>query len=239
MRQMGNTASNAIWNPDERRNPPPTTLSGSDDRDGEMEKFIRRKYEQGAFKTGANTSRMAAPTSMNRARAAAGLPVPAPGIPRSNSWTNPNPRNPELNDVLFSKEKDLPRIPKQQNTGSSGITSQHSGPTQPPRPRPVPSRSHTPQSTGTSQGVGSLIDMGEGTSATAPLQMAGQAIPAMGSGYQSQVAGPDHWGGSQSVSPFQQSLQYYPNQQYIPPQNAYSAPSQPSFPSQSYPAHHN
>lgn len=223
MRQMGNTASNLIWNPDERRNPPPTSQSGSDDRDGELEKFIRRKYEQGAFKAGVNTAGLAAPTSMNRARAAgaagAGAGVRS-GMVRSTSWKDPNPRNPELSDVLIGKEKDLPRLPQ---PAPMAVPAQNAGPSQPPRQRPVPSRGNTPQPTGTS-GTGSLIDMSEGTSATMPLQMTGYGgAGQMGQGGQMGTGG-QSWGNQPtfagSSSPFQQP-QY---QQY--PQQAFSAPQQ-------------
>lgn len=53
MRDMGNTKSNSIYNPDERLYPPPVT-TGADERDSEISKYIRRKYELGAFKRGAS-----------------------------------------------------------------------------------------------------------------------------------------------------------------------------------------
>ena len=40
MKQVGNIKANAIYNPDERRHPPPTNLIDSE-RDSELEKFIR------------------------------------------------------------------------------------------------------------------------------------------------------------------------------------------------------
>lgn len=45
---MGNAKANAFYNPDERRHPPPTDLDESD-RDSEMEKFIRNKYQYKKF----------------------------------------------------------------------------------------------------------------------------------------------------------------------------------------------
>src|ERR1700735_5280984 len=45
---MGNTKANAIYNPDERRHPPPTDFDESN-RDSEMEKFIRNKYQYKKF----------------------------------------------------------------------------------------------------------------------------------------------------------------------------------------------
>ncbi|KAL4076712.1 putative GTPase activating protein for Arf-domain-containing protein [Scleroderma yunnanense] len=44
MRQNGNVKSNQLYNPDETRHPPPTNMIDSE-RDSELEKFIRAKYE--------------------------------------------------------------------------------------------------------------------------------------------------------------------------------------------------
>ncbi|KAJ1301173.1 hypothetical protein OPQ81_003584 [Rhizoctonia solani] len=48
VKNIGNIASNAKWNPNESRNPPPTNLEESE-RDSEMEKYIRAKYETKKF----------------------------------------------------------------------------------------------------------------------------------------------------------------------------------------------
>ncbi|EUC61425.1 GTPase activating protein for Arf protein [Rhizoctonia solani AG-3 Rhs1AP] len=48
VKNMGNTASNAKWNPNESRHPPPTNMEESE-RDSEMEKYIRAKYETKKF----------------------------------------------------------------------------------------------------------------------------------------------------------------------------------------------
>ncbi|KAI8972423.1 hypothetical protein BD414DRAFT_517975 [Trametes punicea] len=48
MRSMGNVKSNAHYNPDEIRNPPPTNMIESE-RDSELEKYIRAKYEYKSF----------------------------------------------------------------------------------------------------------------------------------------------------------------------------------------------
>ncbi|KLO15548.1 ArfGap-domain-containing protein [Schizopora paradoxa] len=50
MRKMGNIKSNQIWNPDERKHPLPDNMEESE-RDSEMEKFIRSKYQFGRFKS--------------------------------------------------------------------------------------------------------------------------------------------------------------------------------------------
>lgn len=44
MKQNGNIKSNAFYNPDEARHPPPTNMMEAE-RDSEIEKFIRAKYE--------------------------------------------------------------------------------------------------------------------------------------------------------------------------------------------------
>ncbi|KAG1773622.1 hypothetical protein EV702DRAFT_1129348 [Suillus placidus] len=44
MKQNGNIKSNALYNPDEARHPPPTNMMEAE-RDSEIEKFIRAKYE--------------------------------------------------------------------------------------------------------------------------------------------------------------------------------------------------
>jgi hypothetical protein len=40
VKQNGNIKSNALYNPDERKHPPPTNMSDSE-RDSELEKYIR------------------------------------------------------------------------------------------------------------------------------------------------------------------------------------------------------
>ena len=40
MKEKGNIKSNALYNPDEARHPPPATMMDSE-RDSELEKFIR------------------------------------------------------------------------------------------------------------------------------------------------------------------------------------------------------
>lgn len=49
MRQTGNVKANAEWNPNERLHPPPTN-TGDVERDSDLEKYIRLKYEAGRFK---------------------------------------------------------------------------------------------------------------------------------------------------------------------------------------------
>ncbi|KAK8850356.1 hypothetical protein IAR55_004274 [Kwoniella newhampshirensis] len=107
IRSMGNIASNQIFNPNEKLHPPPPSY-GHEERDSEIEKYIRKKYEQGAFKLTAPTMRE--PTSLNRARERDGR-LPAGPVGRGNL------RNPELNDVVVlgqrgqGRDRDLPPLP--------------------------------------------------------------------------------------------------------------------------------
>ncbi|GBE83616.1 ArfGap-domain-containing protein [Sparassis crispa] len=48
MKQHGNVRSNAHYNPDETRHPPPTNMIDSE-RDSDLEKYIRAKYEYKSF----------------------------------------------------------------------------------------------------------------------------------------------------------------------------------------------
>ena len=180
VRNIGNARSNAIYNPNEGLHPPPTA-TGSEDRDSEIEKYIRRKYEQGAFKAGASGSRLA-PTSLNRAREADGrIPSGAVLAERRPFPPGRNNSNPELNDVLVVtspasvKDRDLPALPAARGDAM-------------PRPRPSRSPSATerpatapgvrtlkqnpfgltPSSSATSM---QLIDFEGGSSATRPLQV--------------------------------------------------------------------
>lgn len=51
MKEMGNLRSNQLHNPDEMRNRPPTNMEDSE-RDSELEKYIRQKYETRRFMAG-------------------------------------------------------------------------------------------------------------------------------------------------------------------------------------------
>ena len=231
MRQTGNRASNAIWNPNEALHPPPTSL-GADERDSEVEKFIRRKYEQGAFKADASKKPMAAPTSLNRAReldgrlptgsvTSLGATVPA----RNGSFENRH--NPELNDILakkpvFATDRDLPALPVSATAA--------------PRPRPARSNSSTPApitssntnnpfpsaaqhfaggtTTGQNGSNGMLVNTQGGISSTMPLQM-----------HTSQFASNNPYNPfgqqQQQQQHHQQQQQHHPQQQQSSYQQAY------------------
>ncbi|EIW80024.1 ArfGap-domain-containing protein [Coniophora puteana RWD-64-598 SS2] len=58
MQKVGNIKANAFYNPDEVRHPPPTNMVDSE-RDSELEKFIRAKYEFKRFVKPKSTARLA------------------------------------------------------------------------------------------------------------------------------------------------------------------------------------
>jgi hypothetical protein len=144
MRSIGNTASNAKYNPDGQL--PPAVHS--DERDSEMEKYIRQKYERKAFM----------------------VKAAAPARGPTNPWQNR--RNPELNDIIVP-EKALPGLPESISHLRPSPT-----PAAPPRlrPSPTPSRSSSIQNLVNAGGVVGppLIDLHGASSSTLPLQMAPQ-----------------------------------------------------------------
>ncbi|WWC65435.1 uncharacterized protein I303_108053 [Kwoniella dejecticola CBS 10117] len=137
MREVGNTVSNSTFNPNEALHPPPPSY-GHDERDSEIERYIRKKYEMGVFKVGSKPSSSASyePTSLNRARERDGR-IPFGSTTATGS--NADSRNPELNDIIsFNKQeynsnyrdRDLPALPL--SSGSTGSA---------PRSRPTANRS--------------------------------------------------------------------------------------------------
>ena len=198
MRNIGNTASNARYCPDERAHPPPTNAH-SDERDSEMEKYIRRKYEQKSFMPNARAG--PAPTSLNRARVLAQAQAQTQAQTQgSGAGASPwvgrdNKRNPELNDIVVPsppvvKEKALPGLPESgSRRGSAGT-----GPLAPPRlrPSPTPSRSSSIQNLAVTAGAGppanpaaapQLIDLNGSSSSTLPLQLASPGNAQFQAGY--------------------------------------------------------
>ncbi|KAI0640406.1 hypothetical protein C8Q79DRAFT_1107257 [Trametes meyenii] len=84
MKSNGNIKSNALYNPDEIRHPPPTNMIDSE-RDSDLEKYIRSKYEYKAFiSRSAQVAALLGPSRSSSSRISAGAPprsqtVPAPG----------------------------------------------------------------------------------------------------------------------------------------------------------------
>ncbi|OXB39353.1 hypothetical protein J007_00830 [Cryptococcus neoformans] len=220
IRNMGNTASNAIYNPNEALHPPPPSY-GHDERDSEIEKYIRRKYEQGAFRGGAaaRLNGQVEPTSLNRARERdERMRAGSVGLHLGKE----NNRNPELNDVIavnIKRERDLPPLPP--SASAQPLFGKN-----PPRGRPVRSpssqgissvgpvwntavNSGESTSTNTQQKVpeANLIDMSNSSNSSLPLQV-NMSAPATGvspsfSHGQSQflTAQPQSWGSTFSTSP--------------------------------------
>lgn len=134
MRAVGNTRSNAVFNPDERRNPPP--LHAAEERDSELFKYIRRKYELGAFKAGAapalaqrpvnsraiaqqarSVSGASGVSSVSNASAASAASARSGSGSGSGASTpayagaGGGARRPELADIVVSRDRDLPPLP--------------------------------------------------------------------------------------------------------------------------------
>lgn len=96
---MGNTKANSIYNPDESRHPPPTNTSEFNDRDSELEKFIRRKYVEGRFKPSA----AGYAEEISRPRASS-IRASGTGTSSTGSFQRQSP-NPELNDIVVPRTR--------------------------------------------------------------------------------------------------------------------------------------
>ncbi|KAF8752315.1 hypothetical protein RHS01_07960 [Rhizoctonia solani] len=84
VKNTGNIASNAKWNPNEARHPPPTNLEESE-RDSEMEKYIRAKYETKKFldrKPAASATFNSSSTPVAPAQPSASTPIPRQPKPK-------------------------------------------------------------------------------------------------------------------------------------------------------------
>ncbi|CAE6483950.1 unnamed protein product [Rhizoctonia solani] len=83
VKNMGNIASNAKWNPNESRHPPPTNLEESE-RDSEMEKYIRAKYETKKFLDRKSVAPSTSPlsTSVPTAQPSTSTPIPRQPKPK-------------------------------------------------------------------------------------------------------------------------------------------------------------
>ncbi|GHJ88976.1 hypothetical protein NliqN6_5378 [Naganishia liquefaciens] len=99
MREMGNARANAVWNPDETRHPPPVSTAEFGERQGEMERFIRDKYEAGLFRA-------------DRPRQSQAPPRPAvkePSASSSSSWSRGETRRQDSWNTLGIPEAREPR----------------------------------------------------------------------------------------------------------------------------------
>ncbi|KAL1939075.1 hypothetical protein VTO73DRAFT_10335 [Trametes versicolor] len=86
MKSKGNVKSNAHYNPDEVKHPPPTNMIDSE-RDSDLEKYIRSKYEYKSFVS--KSSQVAALLGPSRSSASRLSPAPTP--PRSQTVPAPTP----------------------------------------------------------------------------------------------------------------------------------------------------
>lgn len=166
MKQNGNIKSNALYNPDEARHPTPTNMMEAE-RDSEIEKFIRAKYE---FKWFMNCK----PSKF----------VP-PARPFSNAVTTRPNSAPTTNPAPFKRKSSPipPPVPAKNVTrGATGVSnflpgtlSSGSTPVQPARsishPLPTPSSSAPIQKLSGSQLWDDLISLqGPSQLSSLPLQ---------------------------------------------------------------------
>ncbi|GFZ48294.1 hypothetical protein JCM24511_06042 [Saitozyma sp. JCM 24511] len=198
MRSIGNTAANAVWNPNESAFPRPST-TGAEERDSELEKYIRRKYEQAAFRKGnanGGGGAAAAPTSLNRARERDGrLPMGSasstsgsgstssgPGSVNrlasgsslgsgstASTWTGGTNGNGTVNRSNPELNDVLVRKEVRVERELPALPISASSTGVAPRVRPTSSRGSTPNPSSANDST--LIDLSGGTSSTLPLQI--------------------------------------------------------------------
>src|SRR5258708_9580309 len=111
MKKTGNLQANSTYNPDERKNPPPTNADESD-RGREMEKFIRDKYQYKKFMVPTKPSPLASPPSAPAPK------DPVPGVTVGVSFGSHS----ELEDVLHvirapSRAKSTPIVSSNSRSG--------------------------------------------------------------------------------------------------------------------------
>ncbi|KAI5120403.1 hypothetical protein M0805_000182 [Coniferiporia weirii] len=104
MKVIGNVTANAYWNPDEVRHPLPTNMEESE-RDSELEKYIRSKYEYKRFRP---LSARAA-EQLGASQSKAHLPVRSHTAP-IRSGTSPSPGS------SHSSQPPLPNLPSSSTT---------------------------------------------------------------------------------------------------------------------------
>ncbi|BGP57294.1 hypothetical protein JCM8202_002871 [Rhodotorula sphaerocarpa] len=139
MRQLGNVRVNSFLNPDERRHPPPPPDSG-DERNSELERFIRNKYEYKTFAAEAGNldNGQTGPTPGSAYAPASGPPPPvrsaaSPLAAASSSSSSsaaaaaPSPPPPAYNQAL--SDPTGPPLPARPPAASSS----GANPTLPPR----------------------------------------------------------------------------------------------------------
>ncbi|KAG8690065.1 hypothetical protein FRC09_012155 [Ceratobasidium sp. 395] len=95
VKTIGNLNANAKWNPNEARNPPPTNMEESE-RDSEMEKYIRAKYETKRFMDRNPPSKVQTSSSGNPYASAStsATPISASASPSTARPPKPEPTDP-------------------------------------------------------------------------------------------------------------------------------------------------
>ncbi|KZV75658.1 ArfGap-domain-containing protein [Peniophora sp. CONT] len=159
MRNMGNTKANALYNPDEVRHPPPTNMIDSE-RDSELEKFIRNKYE---FKKFLNRSGTAQPRTSTTTRAPP--PARAATAPFDAHPTISPPTSAPVSSSSFAQN--LPSQPASANP----FPQRSSTFSQPPTFAPAGQPASAPPLSGAMNDLLSLQHQAPTVNATLPLQI--------------------------------------------------------------------
>ncbi|KAG6817004.1 hypothetical protein H0H87_000899 [Tephrocybe sp. NHM501043] len=197
MKSIGNIRSNAIYNPNEIRNPPPPNLMDAE-RDSELEQYIRSKYQ---FKRFLDKSAFAA-SKLGPSRSSASL--------NGSSLLTGSSRGSSAPLTSAVSSPSVSTFPPQMPTRQSTLMTEH--PARPPAkavPQPMPTSQYPrqpaapPQSNGapssSRNGVWEDLVSLQGTSSSSSLPLQFQAplqTPLSGQGYQtSMVTG---------INPFQQ-----------------------------------
>ncbi|KAI0357879.1 ArfGap-domain-containing protein [Trametes cingulata] len=90
MKSMGNVKSNAHYNPDEIKHPPPTNMIDSE-RDSDLEKYIRAKYEYKSFVSrSAQVAALLGPSRSSSSKLSPAAPPRSQTVPVPGSSTTPS-----------------------------------------------------------------------------------------------------------------------------------------------------
>lgn len=170
MKQNGNIKSNAFYNPDEARHPPPTNMMEAE-RDSEIEKFIRAKYEFKWFMNCKPSKFVPAARPFSDAVATRPKSTPATDSASLRRKTSPIPPPVPAKNVTLGGTGALNVFP--------GTLSPRSTPVQPARsishPLPTPSSSAPIQKPSGSQLWDDLISLqGPSQISSLPLQYQSQ-----------------------------------------------------------------
>ncbi|KAG6919135.1 hypothetical protein DXG01_008942 [Tephrocybe rancida] len=196
MKSIGNVKSNAIYNPNEVRNPPPPNLMDGE-RDSELEQYIRSKYQ---FKRFLNKSAL---VSSKLSPSRPSIPAPSTGrLPSSGSFqTSSTPLASAVSNPSVSTIP--PQVPSQRRSTLATAPPPRTVPqplptSQDPRQRQTPSQTNgtsNPSSNGVWDDLVSLQAPSSSSSLPLQFQALSQA-PLTPQGYQTSMA--------TGVNPFQQ-----------------------------------